>query len=52
MTTDAELKGASARLKVVPTLKRRGSELAEPAAQLRSLNALRVDDPKSRGYLD
>ena len=45
MTTDAELKGASARLKVVPTLKRRGSELAEPAAQLRSLNALRVDDP-------
>ena len=46
MSPDADtLTQASARLAVLPTLKRRGAALAEPAAQISVLDALVFDEP-------
>ncbi len=46
MSPDADtLTQASASLAVLPTLKRRGAVLAEPAAQISVLDALAFEEP-------
>ena len=39
------LQESSKKLKVLPTLKRRGSELASPATQLKKLGGIPIEDP-------